>query len=220
MKTCSYAAVTAASCFGWTNSWVDVQVPWALENFHQGPDSHGRWQCPPLQMSPHDRAWTRKGLEGGPAAGPAACRPALWPLLPILGEPAQSWSNLRDSQSVAGMADPPTASVPQQAPAPPQLSPLSGAYLLIVVGEPFSEEHKKLILQKLQQGKQRETSEARGLSTQSRACLQITNSLDLGTMWTGGGLMAQTLDLQSIFEAKLYIFPSRQRIRELDICRT
>merc|ERR1712198_587251 len=35
---------------------------------------------------------------------------------------------------------------------PPQLSPLSGAYLLVVVGEPFSEEHKKLILQKLQQG--------------------------------------------------------------------
>ena len=53
------------------------------------------------------------------------------------------------------MADPPTAPArdPQQAPAPPQLSPLSGAYLLIVVGEPFSEEHKKLILQKLQQGK-------------------------------------------------------------------
>merc|ERR1712180_54524 len=37
-------------------------------------------------------------------------------------------------------------------PSQPQLSPLSGAYLLIVVGEPFSEEHKKLILQKIQQG--------------------------------------------------------------------
>ena len=36
---------------------------------------------------------------------------------------------------------------------PAQLSPLSGAYLLIVVGEPFSEEHKQLILQKIQQGK-------------------------------------------------------------------
>merc|ERR1712198_143980 len=35
---------------------------------------------------------------------------------------------------------------------PPQLSPLSGAYLLVVVGEPFSEEHKQLILQKIQQG--------------------------------------------------------------------
>ena len=92
-----------------------------------------------------------------PAAGLAGCRP--WQqrpppasLLPILGEAAQSWSNLRDSQSVAGMADPPKA--PGAGPPPqPQLSPLSGAYLLIVVGEPFSEEHKKLILQKLQQGR-------------------------------------------------------------------
>ena len=84
-----------------------------------------------------------------PALRPAGQRP----LLPILGEPAQSWSNLRDSQSVAGMADPPTAPARETQQAPPQLSPLSGAYLLIVVGEPFSEEHKKLILQKLQQGK-------------------------------------------------------------------
>merc|ERR1712054_69096 len=65
---------------------------------------------------------------------------------------------------VARMADPPanTAADPTDPTtntvtkmvdtAPPQLSPLSGAYLLIVVGEPFSEEHKKLILQKLQQG--------------------------------------------------------------------
>ena len=51
------------------------------------------------------------------------------------------------------MADPPTAPARDSQQAPPQLSPLSGAYLLIVVGEPFSEEHKKLILQKLQQGK-------------------------------------------------------------------
>merc|ERR1711868_177724 len=70
------------------------------------------------------------------------------------------------------MADPPTAPAPTVAPTgpesslptemtdspatmthqAPQLSPLSGAYLLIVVGEPFSEDHKKLILQKLQQG--------------------------------------------------------------------
>lgn len=40
----------------------------------------------------------------------------------------------------------------------PQLSPLSGAYCLIVVGEPFSEDHKKLILQKLQQGRTQRTS--------------------------------------------------------------
>merc|ERR1711970_609658 len=63
-------------------------------------------------------------------------------------------------QSVARMADPPAnmAADPNDPTtkmvetAPPQLSPLSGAYLLIVVGEPFSEEHKKLILQKIQQG--------------------------------------------------------------------
>merc|ERR1712106_321946 len=65
-------------------------------------------------------------------------------------------------QSVARMADPPatmaadpndpTTTTKMVDTAPPQLSPLSGAYLLIVVGEPFSEEHKKLILQKIQQG--------------------------------------------------------------------
>merc|ERR1711887_395313 len=63
-------------------------------------------------------------------------------------------------QSVARMADPPAnmAADPNDPTtkmvetAPPQLSPLSGAYLLIVVGEPLSEEHKKLILQKIQQG--------------------------------------------------------------------
>ena len=171
-----------------------VRVPWPLA------------VSTTADVSPGSGRGQGKASKAGrqPALRPAGQRP----LLPILGEPAQSWSNLRDSQSVAGMADPPTAPARETQQAPPQLSPLSGAYLLIVVGEPFSEEHKKLILQKLQQGKQRETSEARGLSTQSRACLQITNSLDLGTMWTGGGLMAQTLDLQSIFEGKLYIFPS------------
>merc|ERR1711913_102684 len=65
-------------------------------------------------------------------------------------------------QSVARMADPPadmaadpndpTTTTKMVDTAPPQLSPLSGAYLLIVVGEPFSEEHKKLILNKVQQG--------------------------------------------------------------------
>merc|ERR1712226_1566919 len=66
-------------------------------------------------------------------------------------------------QSVAVlMADPPPATVAEDPTTTtttttmtyqaPQLSPLSGAYLLIVVGEPFSEEHKKLILNKLQQG--------------------------------------------------------------------
>merc|ERR1712110_161555 len=66
-------------------------------------------------------------------------------------------------QSVAVlMADPPPATVAEDPTSTtstttmtyqaPQLSPLSGAYLLIVVGEPFSEEHKKLILNKVQQG--------------------------------------------------------------------
>ena len=32
-------------------------------------------------------------------------------------------------------------------------SPLTGCYLLIVVGEPYSEEHKDVILQKLLKGK-------------------------------------------------------------------
>lgn len=129
-----------------------------------------------------------------PALRPAGQRP----LLPILGEPAQSWSNLRDSQSVAGMADPPTAPARETQQAPPQLSPLSGAYLLIVVGEPFSEEHKKLILQKLQQGK-RKRRERPGLSTQSREVFR----LQIG--WFGdnqngeeGGLVAQQLDLMPI----------------------
>merc|ERR1712142_253872 len=48
-----------------------------------------------------------------------------------------------------GTAMDPSSTMTHQA---PQSSPLSGAYCLIVVGEPFSDEHKKLILQKLQQG--------------------------------------------------------------------
>ena len=137
---------------GWTNSCYWDQVPWTLEDSHQGPGVP--W---PLAVSTTADVFPGSGRGRGKASKAGrlpALRPAgqHWPLLPILGEPAQSWSNLRDSQSVAGMADPPTARDPQQQ-APPQLSPLSGAYLLIVVGEPFSEEHKKLILQKLQQGK-------------------------------------------------------------------
>ena len=52
------------------------------------------------------------------------------------------------------MADPPTAPArePQQAPAPPQLSPLSGAYLLVILGEPISEEHKAKMMEKLRKG--------------------------------------------------------------------
>eukprot|EP00091_Calanus_sinicus_P020077 TRINITY_DN5301_c0_g1_i5.p1 TRINITY_DN5301_c0_g1~~TRINITY_DN5301_c0_g1_i5.p1 ORF type:complete len:297 (+),score=56.09 TRINITY_DN5301_c0_g1_i5:92-982(+) len=54
--------------------------------------------------------------------------------------------------SMAADPNDPTTTTKMVDTAPPQLSPLSGAYLLIVVGEPFSEEHKKLILQKIQQG--------------------------------------------------------------------
>ena len=158
--------------------WLDQQllgprVPWALEDCsHQGPGVP--WPLAvstTADVSPGSGRGQGKASKAGrqPALRPAGQRP----LLPILGEPAQSWSNLRDSQSVAGMADPPTASVPQQAPAPPQLSPLSGAYLLIVVGEPFSEEHKKLILQKLQQGKRGSLCERGVLSTQSREVFRL-----------------------------------------------
>merc|ERR1712066_109126 len=54
-----------------------------------------------------------------------------------------------DTRAQSGDQPPPTTTMAYQA---PQLSPLSGAYLLIVVGEPFSEDHKKLILNKVQQG--------------------------------------------------------------------
>lgn len=40
----------------------------------------------------------------------------------------------------------------QQRPAPPP-SPLTGCYLLIVVGEPHSDRHKEIILQKIAKGK-------------------------------------------------------------------
>ena len=160
--------------------WLDQQllgprVPWALEDCsHQGPGVP--WPLAvstTADVSPGSGRGQGKASKAGrqPALRPAGQRP----LLPILGEPAQSWSNLRDSQSVARMADPPTAPArdPQQAPAPPQLSPLSGAYLLIVVGEPFSEEHKKLILQKLQQGKRGSLCERGVLSTQSREVFRL-----------------------------------------------
>ena len=177
LSTCSYAAATAASCCSLVGpTAVGTKSPLGLGGLlpsgARSPMAVGSvHHC---RCLPWIGAWTGKGLEGGPAAGPAACRPAA-SLLPILGEPAQSWSNLRDSQSVARMADPPTAPArdPQQAPAPPQLSPLSGAYLLIVVGEPFSEEHKKLILQKLQQGKRGSLCERGVLSTQSREVFRL-----------------------------------------------
>ncbi|XP_023324972.1 microtubule-associated protein futsch [Eurytemora carolleeae] len=67
----------------------------------------------------------------------------MWEPNPVLVQPpalAVSWR----------MADPPQLTGACMD--PPQLSPLSGAYLMIVVGEPFSEEHKQLILRKIEQG--------------------------------------------------------------------
>lgn len=36
--------------------------------------------------------------------------------------------------------------------APPPPSPVTGCYLLIVVGEPYSEEHKEIVLQRIAKG--------------------------------------------------------------------
>merc|ERR1712168_944714 len=71
----------------------------------------------------------------------------------LVQPPRQSVARMTDPPaSVAADPNDPTTTTKMVDTAPPQLSPLSGAYLLIVVGEPFSEEHKKLILQKIQQG--------------------------------------------------------------------
>jgi hypothetical protein len=54
-----------------------------------------------------------------------------------------------------GTADTPAQLDTQQAPGapPPPPSPLSGCYLLIVVGEPYSPEHKEIILQRIAKGR-------------------------------------------------------------------
>merc|ERR1739848_681231 len=67
----------------------------------------------------------------------------------LVQPPQQSVAVRMADPPPAPVADDPTTTMAYQA---PQLSPLSGAYLLIVVGEPFSEDHKKLILNKVQQG--------------------------------------------------------------------
>ena len=127
-----------------------------LEDF---PRSHGTSSLSKVHPDPPLQTFLGSlGPDGWQAsAGPGQPGSHSRPLLPILWEPAQSWSNLRSSQSdVRGMADPPAAVAQgpvMAASVPQQLSPLSGAYLLCVIGEPFSDEHKKLILQKLHQGK-------------------------------------------------------------------
>jgi hypothetical protein len=54
-----------------------------------------------------------------------------------------------------GTGDSTTQLDPQQVPGapPPPPSPLSGCYLLIVIGEPHSPEHKEIILQRLAKGR-------------------------------------------------------------------
>ena len=74
------------------------------------------------------------------------------------------------------MADPPKAPGAGPPVPPPQLSPLSGAYLLIVVGEPFSEEHKKLILQKLQQGRKWSRTGRVGLPGSLQSCSPLSSN--------------------------------------------
>lgn len=51
---------------------------------------------------------------------------------------------------VSGTIDVNGDGVPKQAPPPP--SPVTGCYLLIVVGEPHSDEHKDIILQRIAKG--------------------------------------------------------------------
>lgn len=63
---------------------------------------------------------------------------------------APQYPELQESENVAGG---PSSDGPQSlalSVGPP--SPLTGCYLLIIIGEPYSEEHKDIILQKLLKG--------------------------------------------------------------------
>jgi len=53
------------------------------------------------------------------------------------------------------ITEPGSGSAAQQTPGapPPAPSPLSGCYLLIVIGEPHSPEHKEIILQRIAKGR-------------------------------------------------------------------
>lgn len=68
------------------------------------------------------------------------------------------------AESVAPVEDPPPPAVMDQSTSeslgdssarrpPPPLSPLTGCYLLIVIGEPHSDRHKEIILQKVAKGR-------------------------------------------------------------------
>lgn len=60
---------------------------------------------------------------------------------------------------------------------PPPPSPLTGCYLLIVVGEPHTEEHKDIILQRI----------AKGKSFWDLKCENCLRFLDLDEWLVGGG---------------------------------
>ena len=59
------------------------------------------------------------------------------------------------NMEVQEITEPGSGSPAQQTPGapPPAPSPLSGCYLLIVIGEPHSPEHKEIILQRIAKGR-------------------------------------------------------------------
>ena len=106
-STCSSAAATAASC-----RWMDQQLLVGPSPLDLGGLPSGARSPMAVGSVHHCRclpwigAWTGKGLEGGPAAGPAACRPAL-----------ASPANSRRTSSV--LVQPPRQSVSRRDGRPP-----------------------------------------------------------------------------------------------------
>jgi len=84
-------------------------------------------------------------------AGPSPCLP-LGALLEWVRRIIRVSTAMEEAS--ASSEAPPAASGPEAAPPgpPPAPSPLSGGYLLIVLGEPHCEEHKEIILQRLAKG--------------------------------------------------------------------
>lgn len=58
-----------------------------------------------------------------------------------------------DQSASESLLDSTADSGPSQRRPPPPPSPLTGCYLLIIIGEPHSERHKEIILQKISKGK-------------------------------------------------------------------
>lgn len=82
-----------------------------------------------------------------PAKPAESMGPAEDPPPPVSGGSAQDRS--RSESLLDSAAD--SGSLQKRPPPPP--SPLTGCYLLIVVGEPHSDRHKEIILQKIAKGK-------------------------------------------------------------------